>query len=123
MAALPGCSVVVATRDRPALLVDTARSILAGSHVPEEIVVVDQSRRLDEGVQALVEEHPELTLVRMGRVGLTRGRNAGAARARNDVLVFVDDDMTADPAWLALLLAGLGANGERDVATGRVVAG
>jgi GT2 family glycosyltransferase len=121
---LPPCSIVIATLDRPALLVDTVRSILAGTHVPEEIVIVDQSRRIDATVGTLVDDRPEvLTLVRMGGGGLTRARNAGAARARHDALVFVDDDMDADPRWLAALLVGLGGQDDRDVVTGRVVAG
>ena len=124
MTGLPPCSIVIATRDRPALLVDTVRSILAGTHVPEEIVIVDQSRRIDATVGTLVDDRPEvLTLVRVGGAGLTRARNAGAARARHDALVFVDDDMHADPKWLASLLGGLGGPDDRDVVTGRVVAG
>lgn len=121
---LPACSVVIATRGRPALVLDTVRSILAGTHVPEEIVIVDQSPSVDHALGALAGERPDvLTLVRSHDAGLTRARNAGVAHARNDVLVFVDDDMTADPRWLPSLLAGLGAPAEREVVTGRVVAG
>ena len=124
MTGLPLCSIVIATRDRPALVVDTVRSILAGTHVPEEIVVVDQSSHVDAGLGTLVDGRPEvLTLVRMGGAGLTRARNTGAAQARYDALVFVDDDMSAHPGWLASLLAGLGAPDDREVVTGRVVAG
>lgn len=40
-----------------------------------------------------------------GERGASAARNAGAARARNPYLVFLDDDVRAHPGWLHALLA------------------
>ena len=117
-------SVVIASRNRAALLNETVESILTGHAVPAEIVVVDQSdepslRRAGQLVHGCAVRH-----VGMAARGLSRARNLGAEIARQDVLVFTDDDMIADPEWLRALVAALDAEGTADAAvTGRVLPG
>jgi GT2 family glycosyltransferase len=116
-------SVIIATRNRPALLASTVKSILAGDAVPAEIVVVDQSdtprlARAGELVRGCLVRH-----IGTASRGVSRGRNLGAESAHHDVLVFVDDDMIADRGWLPALVKGLTAAGEPAAATGRVLAG
>ena len=89
--AAPTISVIVVTRDRPALLADALADVLAQSHAPLEL------RLADDGDVAVVESLPELPLLeltairgRFGRAGAAR--NAAAAEARGDVLAFLDDD-------------------------------
>jgi glucosyl-dolichyl phosphate glucuronosyltransferase len=38
-------------------------------------------------------------------IGLHHGRHTGARKARGEILVFVDDDIIADPGWLESILA------------------
>lgn len=115
----PSVSVVVCTRDRPLLLLDTIASILEGDTKPAEIVVVDQSRARDPKI----EEHANQSVVYIscpGR-GLTQARNIGLARARGRVIAFSDDDVRVDPKWLGSLVAAIGAEEERLVAAGQVI--
>jgi GT2 family glycosyltransferase len=121
---LPPASVIVCTRDRPQLVEEAVRSIAEHAYPGVEIVVVDQS----------VERHAVLSTVdrlgacelvyrQLGATGLSRARNAGAAAAGHDVLVFGDDDVLATAGWPARLVAALVAGGSRSVATGMVTAG
>jgi GT2 family glycosyltransferase len=117
-------SVIICSRDRPDLLHHTIASILSGDELPAEIIVIDQSvTPVPLGACA---ESPAGCAVRhvpgLG-VGLSRGRNQGGSAATENVLIFTDDDMSADPRWLgAIVRAALGA-GPRGVVTGRVLAG
>jgi GT2 family glycosyltransferase len=114
---LPPASLIVATRDRPSLLEALVESVLAGDEVPAEIVIVDQSRT----------PHPRLSVAEAPvhylwsrSVGLSRGRNAGIAAARHDLLVFTDDDLLVAPDWFGTLVRALVGAGPRAVVTGQV---
>jgi GT2 family glycosyltransferase len=80
--------VVVCTRDRPAALVACLRSL--ADEPADEVLVVDNgttSAAVPAGVRVVVE--PE--------VGLSAARNRGLATATGDVVLFLDDDVTAVP--------------------------
>jgi glycosyltransferase involved in cell wall biosynthesis len=98
--AAPALSVIVATKDRPALLADALASVVAQSAPPLEVRIGDDgevpaSEKLPE--RAML----ELTVVhgRFGQPGATR--NAAVAGARGDVLAFLDDDDRWRPDHLA----------------------
>jgi GT2 family glycosyltransferase len=110
-------SVIVCTRDREALLVDTVESILRGDQVPHELVVVDQSR----APHAALADDARIRYVHAPDRGLCRARNVGLAVASHPVVAFADDDVIAAPGWLGALLSALGDEGERRVAAGQVV--
>jgi GT2 family glycosyltransferase len=115
----PTVSVVVCTRDRPQLLLDTIESILAGETKPGEIVVVDQSREPDPGIDRYADDG--VVQIRSPAPGLTHARNVGIAAARGTVIVFSDDDVRVDAKWLSALVAAIGAEDERRVAAGQVI--
>jgi GT2 family glycosyltransferase len=120
---LPSVSLVLCTRNRPALVRETIESILRADDVPDEIVVVDQSDEPDHSLERL--EHGRTTAIRVvasGPNGLGRARNEGVAAARHDILVFVDDDMWAHPSWLEALVRALVAAQPLAIVTGAVEA-
>jgi LmbE family N-acetylglucosaminyl deacetylase len=100
----PKISVVVRTRDRPALLAEALASLAASEYRSAEVVLVN-----DGGMPPSVP--PELTLpvVRV-ELGENQGRagaaEAGIAAATGDYVTFLDDDDLAAPEHLATL-AGL----------------
>lgn len=80
-------AVVICTRDRP----DRLRRVLADlrEQPPDELVVVDQSERVQpiEGLRHVVDE---------GR-GLPRARNLGLRQVDSEVVLFLDDDVLLLP--------------------------
>lgn len=102
----PSVSVVVITRDRPALLADALRSVEVQSVAPLEI------RLGDDGVPPL--DLPpdvrglEVTWLPTGGIGAAAARNAAARGARGDVLAFLDDDDRWTPEHLSGLSAAFG---------------
>jgi glycosyltransferase involved in cell wall biosynthesis len=98
--AAPSISVIVTTRDRPALLADALRGVAAQALAPVEV------RLADDGETPAIESLPDLPLleltslhVRCGSAGAAR--NAAVAGARGEVLAFLDDDDLWRPDHLA----------------------
>ena len=99
-------SVVVATRDRPELLRECLASILAGTVLPDRLVVVDNAPSTDDTatlVAELAADEPRLRYVREDRAGLARAHNAGLAAVTTPLVAFTDDDVVVDPRWLERL--------------------
>lgn len=96
-------SLVIATRRRPQVLLQTLQS-LAGCHpLPDELIVVDGDE--DGSARPLMEELSVGVPARYlpSPPGLTRQRNAGVEAACGDVVVFADDDITFGPRVFAVL--------------------
>ncbi len=99
-------SVVICTRDRPDMLRRCLRSILLNKVHPYEVVVVDQST--DDRTVEVVKESYGVLSCPVRRVptesrGLAIARNIGIKAAQGSVVVFTDDDCTADPNWLTAI--------------------
>ena len=56
-------------------------------------------------------------------VGLSRANNDGIAAARQDILVFTQDDVLVTPTWFQTIVRALIEAGQRSVVTGRVLPG
>jgi GT2 family glycosyltransferase len=106
-------SVIVPTKNRPALLAVAVRALLAQTVAVDELIVVDQSgddlgaRRVGALVAAQPpERRPRLDYVLDGTItGAAGARNAGLDRATGDILLCCDDDVVADPRVVERLLA------------------
>jgi GT2 family glycosyltransferase len=104
----PLCSVVVPTRNRPGQVAECVASLAALDYPRArlEAIVVDDGGAFPLGpVLAPFRDRLDLTLLERPPEGNAAARNAGAAAARGDLLVFTDDDCVADPGWLRALAA------------------
>lgn len=103
----PAASVVVPARDAAGSLAALLDS-LAGQDVSGgmEVIVVDNASR--DATGAVAAAHGA-RVVREERPGRARARNAGAAAARGDLLLFIDADCTADEGWAQALATCLRA--------------
>jgi GT2 family glycosyltransferase len=121
---LPPTSLIICSRNRQGMLGDTVRSVLQGTQVPTEIVVVDQSDRRPESLP-VDWRHPrcDVRQVWTPEAGLSRANNLGVTEARYDLLVFTHDDVLVTPAWFGTVVQALLAAGPRSVVTGRVPPG
>jgi GT2 family glycosyltransferase/peptidoglycan/xylan/chitin deacetylase (PgdA/CDA1 family) len=113
-------SIVVPTYERRDVLVESMRS-LARLETPwpvELVVVVDGSTDGSADAARAVDIPFPVTVVEQANAGAAAARNRGAATARGQYLLFLDDDMTADPRLLVEHDAVLGAGA--DAAVGHI---
>lgn len=98
-------SVVIPTRDRAQIVVDTVRQALGQRHVDVEVIVVDDGSRdaTAEAIAALGD--PRVTVLRnASSCGVARARNRGIERAAHPWVAFLDDDDRWSPDKLRVQL-------------------
>lgn len=118
---LPSTSLIIPTRNRPAILADTVASILDGDDVPTELIIIDQSDARHPQLPALETERPcTVRYCWSPAVGVSRARNEGIAAAQHDILAFTDDDVLVEPTWFGELVGALLDAGPSAVVTGQV---
>jgi GT2 family glycosyltransferase len=119
--ALPPTSIIIPSRGRPALLLDTVQSILHGDQVPSELLIIDQSDGPHPSLGSVATDRScTIRYVWSRSKGVSRARNEGITAAQHDILVFTDDDMLVTPSWFDTLVRALMASGPRIVVTGQV---
>jgi glycosyltransferase involved in cell wall biosynthesis len=100
-------SVIVPTRDRADVL-DACLASIAAQSLPREdfeVVVIDNGST--DHTAAVVARHASRLALQSRsepEPGLHVGRHAGLRLARSDILVFADDDIVAEPTWLAAVV-------------------
>src|SRR5947209_8917755 len=120
LAAAPFVSVVIATRDGEATLGDCLDALRALDYPSFEVIVVDNASRRD-GVRELVEARGDVTYVREDRPGLAVAHNRGLEAARGEIVAFIDDDVVADPRWLAQTAKAFAAADDVACVTGLIL--
>jgi glycosyltransferase involved in cell wall biosynthesis/GT2 family glycosyltransferase len=97
----PPASVLVCTRDRADELADGVALLVASG--AQDVVIVDNGSTdaTPEVAAELAARFPGVVrVVEEPDAGLCHARNAGAAAARHDLLLYVDDDARVAPGWL-----------------------
>jgi glycosyltransferase involved in cell wall biosynthesis len=98
-------SVIIPTYNRQDLLPETLASVYAQASVEREIIVVDDGST--DGTRAYLRAQPVI-VVALPHTGVPAvARNAGLARARGELVAFLDSDDLWEPAALARLSAAL----------------
>src|SRR5260221_8069879 len=116
---LPPTSLIVCSRNRPQLLVDTVHSIVTAEAIPTELIVVDQSDRPNPALEQMSPSAGcQIRYLWTRTVGLSRANNLGIAAARYDLLIFTHDDVFVSADWLEAITRALLAAGSRSVVTG-----
>ena len=119
-------SVILATRDREALLAQTLEA-LAGQDWPRdrfEIVVADNGSV--DGTRAVVEaaagrlDAPPTRYLYVAESGKSHAINRALPHAGGDLLAFTDDDVVPHPTWLERLSAAFAETGA-DFVAGRIL--
>jgi GT2 family glycosyltransferase len=117
-------SLIICSRNRPLLLLETVESVLAGEDLPAEIIIIDQGdERHDELARLGNTDGCDVRYLWRPSRGVSKARNEGAAAARHDMLVYCDDDMRATPPWFGTFVRALAQAGSGTAVTGHVVAG
>jgi glucosyl-dolichyl phosphate glucuronosyltransferase len=118
-------SIIIATRDRAALLRDTLDAISRQTSpgCSFEVLVVDNaSTDSTPDVVASASGHMPFPVIylRESRSGKSHALNTAVAHARGDLLVFTDDDVLPEPQWLAGYARAFADTGA-DYAVGRIL--
>ncbi len=95
------CSVIVCTRDRPDDLVVCLDSLMLARPRPREIIVVDNAPPNDSTARVAA-RYPVRYLVE-NRRGVNWARSSGARAATSEILLYADDDVAVDAAWVGAL--------------------
>ncbi len=102
-------SVVIPTHDRASLITRAVDSVLAQEGTELEVIVVDDGSTDD--THAVIASHyggdERVVYVSQAQTGVAGARNAGLARARGNLVAFLDSDDVWRPGKLALQLACL----------------
>ena len=116
---MPSVSVVLPTRDRPALLLEAIASVARQTHLEMELILVrDGGTPLGDAVRAALDEleFPATVLEHEDPPeGAARSRNRGVEKARGDAVAFLDDDDRWEPGHLKQLADALGRDAEATV--------
>lgn len=114
----PRVSLVCTVRDEADNIAELLDSMLAQTHMPDEIVVNDcGSRDATAGIvqRYIAAGHP-IRLVQGGH-NIPSGRNNAIGHAAGPLIACTDAGLTLDPHWLERIIAPL-ARGEADVVGG-----
>jgi glycosyltransferase involved in cell wall biosynthesis len=118
------CSVVVCTRNRAAQLSEALESFTK-LKIPQgttwEIIVVDNgSTDSTANVVRAFEHALPIKRVFQPKPGISNARNAGVDAAQGKYLVWTDDDVHADPNWLAAYVDAFKRRPEAAVFGGKI---
>src|SRR4051794_10910797 len=90
---LPSVSVLVPTLDRPQLVCDTIRALLAQTVRPAQLIIVEQGEPSDDVATTLRDVWGASgILIRDATLGASAARSAGMAHALSDIIICLDDD-------------------------------
>ena len=111
---------IVPVFNRPAMLREAVESVLAQTHRPMQIVVVDDGSTDDTGsvADALSRQHVEIEAVHIANGGPGVAREAGRQRARGEFIQHLDSDDILLPRKVELQVAALRAAPECGAAYG-----
>ncbi len=96
----PKVSVIIPTYLREECLVNTLQSLLSQHEPPDEIVVVDQTPQHIPWVESSLEDlqlQGKVHWVRQEVANASMARNRGAAEARFEILLYLEDDIIPSP--------------------------
>lgn len=99
----PLITVAICTHNRAAFLEKAVHSVLRQMTGDTEVLIVDNASADDtpETAARLAADDSRVKVVREEELGLSAARNAALKSARGEFVLFLDDDATAEPDWLA----------------------
>jgi len=117
----PQISLIIATRNRADSLRRLLPRLLALSPGRRWELVVADNGSTDATPQVLASLAGRLRMVREPQPGKSRALNRAVAAAKGELLVFTDDDIEPDAAWLDELAAAAERHPEVDAFGGRIL--
>ncbi len=94
-------SVIIPTRNRPALVREAIASVQAQTHARWETIVVDDGSEDDTRATLAAIDDDRVRCLRTAGLGPPGARSAGLELASGEVIAYLDDDNIMLPGWLA----------------------
>lgn len=116
-------SVILTVLNEGGSIAEVLDAILAQSHSPDEIVIVDGGSSDDtlSVLQSYAERYPQLKVYVDSGVNIARGRNLAISRAQGDIIAVTDGGCRPEPDWLRELLAPFEADLEVSAVAGNII--
>lgn len=125
MDSTPLVSVVMPTKNRPVAVPEAVQSILDGDYQRFELFVIDQSpdETTRDALGPLLDD-PRVHYYpnRRPGVGAPSSRNIGIALSSGELLVMIDDDITAPADWLSSIVSEFQRDASLEVLIGSLTA-
>ena len=103
-AQLPSVSVVIRSYNRLNCCIELLEAVLAQDYPSFEVVVIEQSKDVSAEQAARLSDFecdPRVRIFRSGPLGAAGARNAGWKNAKNEIVLFMDDDdLPLFPDWI-----------------------
>jgi|GEM_PF-2370267 len=116
MTPIPAASVIIATYDRPHLLLRALESLAAQTNAPAfEVLVVENG---SDVAAPLRSRFPDFRFFRSESRGIAAARNYGLRQARGRIAIFTDNDIVVDPGFIAAHVRAHADSGRPKVAVG-----
>ena len=118
-------SIVIATRNREALLRETLNALAAQQWPRERLEILVADNGSTDGTRAAVASasaeagSPRVEYLYVGTPGKSHAVNAALARARGTIIALTDDDVLPERDWVAQLVAAFDETGA-DFVAGRI---
>lgn len=94
-------SIVIPTINRYEDLLNTVNYLINQSFSEFEIIIIDQTDKIDELVVSQIKSHNIITYIQSTNKSASAARNVGINKSKGDVILFVDDDVIIeDPFFL-----------------------
>jgi GT2 family glycosyltransferase len=121
MPSMPRLSVIIVTFNSRAEIDSCLRSVMDGSRIDREIVVVDNAS--PDGTAAHVREHwPGVRLIELGaNLGFARAMNTGIRQTFGELVLLLNPDASVPPGAIDRLVAALDRDPQAAVAGPRIV--
>lgn len=115
--------VVIPTRNRGDLIVESIKSLQANASQDFHVWVVDQSENslTANAVQPFVESDSRFTLISTNTQGADTARNIGLEASNAPIVAFIDDDCQVETNWIDTLFAEYETHPEVSSIFGRVI--
>lgn len=88
-------SVIIPTLNRVNSLKDTIKSINSSSQMPSEIIIIDQSKDFIKNKANIISglNKKNIVYLNQNEPSITKARNTGILVAKNEIILFCDDDI------------------------------